>query len=115
MALKISKHILLIVIVAIAFAYRFALMTMNGFPPGADIGLHESVIKSITTSTNKLFLELLSHGQRPLIDKSRLPYFCSIHNYNDRITRLSSSSFGSHAFFHTYSCMRFLDYKTNLG
>ena len=55
MTLKISKILLLTVIVAIAFAYRFALMTMNGFPPGADIGLHESVIKSITTAPTNFF------------------------------------------------------------
>jgi hypothetical protein len=55
MALKVSKHILLVIIVAIAFTYRFALMTMNGFPPGADIGLHESVIKSITAAPTNFF------------------------------------------------------------
>ena len=55
MTLKIYKNLLLAVIVAIAFAYRFTLMTMNGFPPGADIGLHESVIKSITVVPTNFF------------------------------------------------------------
>ena len=52
---KTSKHLLLILILVIAFAYRFLLMTMNTFPPGADIGLHESIIKSITSGKTNFF------------------------------------------------------------
>ena len=48
MAEKRSKNLLLLAILYVAFVYRFFLMTMNTYPPGADIGLHESVIKSIT-------------------------------------------------------------------
>ncbi len=50
-----SKHILLLVILAIAFGYRFLLLTMNTYPPGADIGLHESIIKSITSGKTNFF------------------------------------------------------------
>jgi hypothetical protein len=51
-----NKHLALFLIVIFAFAYRMALMTMQTFPPGADIGLHESVIHSITMSGNTDFL-----------------------------------------------------------
>jgi len=47
MADKKKSYGILLTIVAIGFFYRFALMTMHGYPPGADIGLHESVINSI--------------------------------------------------------------------
>ena len=50
-----SKNLLLLTIFVIAFTYRLALMTMNIFPPGADIGLHESVIKSITSGKTNFF------------------------------------------------------------
>jgi hypothetical protein len=46
---KRSKNFILLAILGAAFIYRFFLLTMNTYPPGADIGLHESVIKSITT------------------------------------------------------------------
>ncbi len=52
---KISKELLLIGIGTVAFFYRFALMTMNVFPPGSDIGLHESVIKTITSAPTNFF------------------------------------------------------------
>ena len=52
---KISKNLLLLGILAVAFVYRFALTTMNTFPPGADIGLHESVINSITSGKTNFF------------------------------------------------------------
>jgi hypothetical protein len=44
---KRNITLLLLAILAAGFIYRFALTTMNTFPPGADIGLHESVINSI--------------------------------------------------------------------
>ena len=55
MAKKTSINLLIIVLALIAFAYRFALITMNVFPPGGDIGLHESVIKSITSAPTNFF------------------------------------------------------------
>jgi hypothetical protein len=43
-----NKHLILIFAIFIfAFLYRFLLMTHATFPPGADIGLHNSVIYSI--------------------------------------------------------------------
>jgi hypothetical protein len=41
------KNLLLLLILIFAFSYRFLLMTWDTFPPGADIGLHESIINSI--------------------------------------------------------------------
>lgn len=52
---KRSKNFLPIIIALMAFVYRFALVTMNIFPPGGDIGLHESVINSITTAPTTFF------------------------------------------------------------
>jgi hypothetical protein len=43
-----KKYLLLLSIFAFAFVYRVLLMLRAGFPPGADIGLHNSVIYSIT-------------------------------------------------------------------
>jgi hypothetical protein len=59
---KTSKNLLLLAILAIAFAYRFSLMTMNTFPPGADIGLYESVIKSITSGKTNFFWNYYQMG-----------------------------------------------------
>jgi hypothetical protein len=50
------KHVLLLLILAFAFIYRVILMLWQTFPPGADIGLHASVITSITQSGNTNFL-----------------------------------------------------------
>lgn len=44
---KRNTTLWLLVILAVGFIYRFALTTFNVFPPGADIGLHQSVIDSI--------------------------------------------------------------------
>jgi hypothetical protein len=41
---------------AFSFAYRMLLMHWATYPPGADIGLHESIINSITLSGNTNFL-----------------------------------------------------------
>jgi DNA-binding transcriptional regulator of glucitol operon len=49
-------HILLLLIFVFAFAYRIILMLWSSYPPGADIGLHNSVINSITQSGNTNFL-----------------------------------------------------------
>jgi len=63
MAGKTGKHLwLLLIILAFAFAYRFLLMTMNTYPPGADIGLHESVINSITSGKTSFFYNYYHMG-----------------------------------------------------
>jgi hypothetical protein len=55
--LKPSKsYLLLYLIVAFSFIYRIFLMLRETFPPGADIGLHNSIIHSITQSGNTNFL-----------------------------------------------------------
>jgi len=45
-----GKYVLLFSILAFSFAYRLLLMHHATFPPGADIGLHNSVLHSITQS-----------------------------------------------------------------
>ena len=53
---KVSeKSALLFLVLAFSFAYRMLLMHQAIFPPGADIGLHNSVIYSITSSGNTDF------------------------------------------------------------
>lgn len=49
-------YVLLLLIFSFAFVYRLLLLLWSGFPPGADIGLHNSVIYSITGSGNTDFL-----------------------------------------------------------
>ena len=49
-------YALLLLIFAFAFLYRMVLMLWNYFPPGADIGLHNSVIYSITGHGNTNFM-----------------------------------------------------------
>lgn len=46
---------LLILILIFAFAYRLELVNWGMYPPGADIGLHESVINSLTVGHAGLF------------------------------------------------------------
>src|SRR3989337_80731 len=54
---KISnKYLLLFLVLVFAFTYRMVLMNWATYPPGADIGLHESIINSITLSGNTNFL-----------------------------------------------------------
>lgn len=50
------KYLLLFLVLAFSFVYRVMLMLWANFPPGADIGLHNSVINSITPSGNVNFL-----------------------------------------------------------
>ncbi|MCW4006044.1 MAG: glycosyltransferase family 39 protein [Candidatus Bathyarchaeota archaeon] len=45
------KNILLLLIFVFSFAYRLLLITAQDFPPGADIGNHESLIQSITSES----------------------------------------------------------------
>jgi hypothetical protein len=54
-------YILLLIIFTFAFFYRMLLMLWNGFPPGADIGLHNSVIYSITGHGNVDFFHNFYH------------------------------------------------------
>ena len=49
-------RVLLLLLFVFAFVYRIALMLWPTFPSGADIGLHNSVINSITQSGNTNFL-----------------------------------------------------------
>jgi hypothetical protein len=53
--------LLLLLIFAFSFVYRLILMLLEGYPPGADIGLHNSVIYSITGSGNVNFFWNLYH------------------------------------------------------
>jgi len=55
--LKTSRnYVLLFLVFAFSFVYRVVLMLRETFPPGADIGLHNSIIYSITQSGNTNFL-----------------------------------------------------------
>ena len=49
-------YVLLLLIFTFSFVYRMLLMFWSSFPPGADIGLHNSVISSITGSGNTNFM-----------------------------------------------------------
>ncbi|MCW4033922.1 MAG: hypothetical protein NWF03_01010, partial [Candidatus Bathyarchaeota archaeon] len=51
--LKVNKtQLLQLLIFVFAFGYRIVLMLWQTYPPGADIGVHESVINSITQPEN---------------------------------------------------------------
>ena len=49
-------YLVLVLIFTFSFLYRIVLMLWNYFPPGADIGLHNSVIYSITGQGNTNFM-----------------------------------------------------------
>ncbi len=49
-------HLVLLLLFTFSFCYRLLLIFWEGFPPGADIGLHNSVIYSITGSGPTDFL-----------------------------------------------------------
>ena len=49
-------YLVLLLIFTFSFLYRLLLMLWNGFPSGADIGLHNSVIHSITGSGKTNFM-----------------------------------------------------------
>jgi hypothetical protein len=51
-----NKYLLLFLVLAFSFVYRMLLMQWGTYPSGADIGLHESIIHSITLSGNTNFL-----------------------------------------------------------
>jgi hypothetical protein len=61
MAKPSEKYVILFLILAFAFAYRMLLMHQTTFPPGADIGLHNSVLHSITLSGNTDFFYNFYH------------------------------------------------------
>jgi len=54
--------ILLVVILVAGFIYRFTLTIINTYPPGADIGLHESVINSILAPKTTLLYNYYHMG-----------------------------------------------------
>src|SRR4030042_7063962 len=56
-----KKHLLLLLIFTFSFIYRLVLMLWDGFPSGADIGLHNSVIYSITGHGNVDFFYNFYH------------------------------------------------------
>jgi hypothetical protein len=56
MVKKLNKYLLLSLVFVFSFVYRILLMLWATYPPGADIGLHESIINSITLSGNTNFL-----------------------------------------------------------
>ncbi len=49
-------YVVLLLIFIFSFVYRLTLLFWQTYPPGADIGLHSSVINSITQSGNTNFL-----------------------------------------------------------
>jgi hypothetical protein len=51
-----NKYLFLFLVLVFAFSYRMLFMLWATYPPGADIGLHESVVHSITLSGNTNFL-----------------------------------------------------------
>jgi hypothetical protein len=53
---KSNKFLLLSLVLVFSFIYRMLLMHWATYPSGADIGLHESIINSITLSSNTNFL-----------------------------------------------------------
>lgn len=59
---KQLKNILVLSAVVLAFAYRFILLTGQTFPPGSDIGLHESVIKTISSGDTNFFVNYYHMG-----------------------------------------------------
>ncbi len=59
---KRNSTLLILAITALGFVYRFWLTTMNTFPPGADIGLHESVINSILAPKTSFFYNYYHMG-----------------------------------------------------
>jgi hypothetical protein len=51
-----NRHLVLFLVLAFSFVYRVLIMLWASYPPGADIGLHESIIHSITSSGNTNFM-----------------------------------------------------------
>ena len=51
-----NKYLLLFLVLAFSFGYRMLLLHWATYPPGADIGLHESIVNSIALPDNTNFL-----------------------------------------------------------
>ncbi len=51
-----KKYLPLFLVLTFAFIYRMLLINWTTYPSGADIGLHESIVNSITLSGNTNFL-----------------------------------------------------------
>lgn len=62
MATDRQRNVMLAAIFGFSFIFRLILMNMNGYPPGADIGLHESVIKSISGDKTNFFYNYYHMG-----------------------------------------------------
>jgi len=62
MATHKQKKVILAAVFGFSFLFRLFLMNMNGYPPGADIGLHESVIKSISGDHTNFFFNYYHMG-----------------------------------------------------
>ncbi len=56
MAKANRKYLVLVLILVFSFIYRMLLLFWSNYPPGADIGLHNSVIHSITATGNTNFM-----------------------------------------------------------
>jgi hypothetical protein len=56
MSASSKKHVLLFLILLLSFIYRMLLTNWQIFPPGADVGLHNSIINSIIGSGNTSFV-----------------------------------------------------------
>ena len=56
MSKTLRNNLLLFLVLVFSFIYRVALMLRETFPPGADIGLHNSIIHSITQGGSTNFL-----------------------------------------------------------
>jgi hypothetical protein len=59
---KKNINLLLLAVLIAGATYRFCLVTWNFFPPGADIGLHESVINSILGPKTTFFYNYYHMG-----------------------------------------------------
>ncbi len=59
---KQLKNALPAILFTAAFIYRYILMTWQIYPPGSDIGLHESVIKTITSNQPSFFINYYHMG-----------------------------------------------------
>ncbi|MDI9577330.1 MAG: hypothetical protein WC203_03320 [Candidatus Bathyarchaeia archaeon] len=59
---KRNIYLILLTILSVGFVYRYYLVTGNIFPPGADIGLHQSVINSILSPQTDFFYNYYHMG-----------------------------------------------------
>ena len=71
---KRNIYLILLTILSVGFVYRYYLVTGNIFPPGADIGLHQSVINSILSPQTDFFYNYYHMGGG-LSATIQVPYF----------------------------------------